>query len=183
MRGFPSGEPQQAKPRFQNCGAWKRDLAIWRKNENSPGHPKGHGLGKVVDSNPAQPSGSPRWSPDGNRIAFDSLSGNRWEIYITGVAEQKPRKLITNISGLIRPHWSRDGKWVYFTTQLPGRIYRCPASGGDAIAVSKDIDGYSPQESFDGKTLYFGSKHDKSTLKQVALPAQPGTESNVDGMP
>ena len=67
--------------------------------------------------------------------------------------------------------------------ELPGRIYRCPASGGDAIAVSKDIDGYSPQESFDGKTLYFGSKHDKSTLKQVALPAQPGTESKVDGMP
>ena len=26
------------------------DLAIWRKNENSPGHPKGYGLGKVVDS-------------------------------------------------------------------------------------------------------------------------------------
>ncbi len=80
----------------------------------------GDGSNLVQISNPAQPSGSPRWSPDGNRIAFDSLSGNRWEIYVADVAERKPRKLITNISGLIRPHWSRDGKWVYFTTQLPG---------------------------------------------------------------
>jgi len=39
------------------------------------------------------------------------------------------------------------------------------------------------RESFDGKTVYFASNHDKSTLKQVALAAQPGTESTVDGMP
>jgi hypothetical protein len=39
------------------------------------------------------------------------------------------------------------------------------------------------RESFDGKTVYFASNHDKSTLKQAALPAQPGTESEVKGMP
>ncbi len=101
------------------------------------------------------------------------------------VAERKPRKLVTNISDVIRPHWSRDGKWIYFRSNEPGRmgIYRCPASGGDAIALSKDIDGVSPQESFDGKTVYFASHSAKSTLKKVALPAQPGTESEVDGLP
>jgi Tol biopolymer transport system component len=61
-------------------------------------------------------------------------------------------------------------------------VYRCPAPGGDAIAISKDINGINPQESFDGKTVYFASNHDKSTLKQVSLPAQPGTESKVNGM-
>ena len=60
-------------------------------------------------------------------------------------------------------------------------IYRCPAAGGDAIALSEDT-GVNPQESFDGKTVYFASNHDKSTLKQIAVPAQPGTESKVDGM-
>ena len=55
----------------------------------------------------------------------------------------------------------------------PGRtgVYRCPASGGDAIALSKDIDGINPQESFDGKTVYFASHHEKSTLKKVTLRA------------
>ena len=62
-------------------------------------------------------------------------------------------------------------------------IYRCPASGGDAIALSKDINGISPQESFDGTTVYFASHGDNSTLKKTALSGQPGMESEVDGLP
>jgi Tol biopolymer transport system component/DNA-binding winged helix-turn-helix (wHTH) protein len=136
-------------------------------------------------SNPNYVSGSPQWSPQGTKIAFDSFSGEHWEIFVADVAERKPRKLVTNISDVTRPHWSRDGKWIYFRSNDPGKlgVYRCSASGGDAIAISKDINGINPRESLDGKTLYFASSHDKSTLKQVALPAQPGTESKVDGMP
>jgi Tol biopolymer transport system component len=143
------------------------------------------GSNLVQLSNPNYASGSPQWSPDGSRIAFDSLPHDRWEIYVADVAERKPRKLITNISGVIRPHWSRDGKWIYFTSNEPGRmgVYRCPASGGDAVLLSKDVDGIRPQESFDGKTVYFASHKDNSTLKKTALSGQPGTESEVDGLP
>ena len=150
---------------------------VWISNDD--------GSNLVQISNPNHVSGSPQWSPDGNKIAFDSLPLDRWEIYVADVAERKPRKLVTNISDVVRPHWSRDGKWIYFRSNEPGRmgVYRCPASGGDAVALSKDIDAISPQESFDGKTVYFASNHDKSTLKKVALPAQPGTESEVDGLP
>jgi len=145
----------------------------------------GDGSDLVQISNPTQPSGSPQWSPDGNKIAFDSLSRNRWEIDVADVAERKPRKLVTNISNVIRPHWPRDGRWIYFRSNEPGRmgIYRCPASGGDAIPLSKDTVGGSPQESFDGKVVYFASRTVNSTLKQVALPGKPGTESVVDGLP
>ena len=34
-----------------------------------------------------------------------------------------------------------------------------------------------------GRQYILQATHDKSTLKKVALPAQPGTESKVDGMP
>jgi Tol biopolymer transport system component len=123
------------------------------------------GSNLVQISNPNYASGSPQWSPDGSRIAFDSLPHDRWEIYVADVAERKPRKLITNISGVIRPHWSRDGKWIYFTSNEPGRmgVYRCPASGGDAVALSNDIDGDRPQESFEESFL---NAHERIRLQE-----------------
>jgi Tol biopolymer transport system component/DNA-binding winged helix-turn-helix (wHTH) protein len=152
-------------------------LGVWVSGED--------GTNLMQISSPNDASGSPQWSPDGSRIAFDSLPHDRYEIYVADVAERKPRKLITNISGVIRPHWSRDGQWIYFTSNQPGRmgVYRCPASGGDAVALSNDIDGVNAQESFDGKTVYFATNQSKSTLKKTALSGLPGTESEVDGLP
>jgi serine/threonine protein kinase/WD40 repeat protein len=152
---------------------------IWISNDD------GSNLVQIPNDNYMSLSGSPQWSPDGNKIAFNSLSRNRWEIYVAEVAERKPRKLATNISGVIRPHWSRDGKWIYFSSHDPGMmgVYRCPAFGGDAVLISKDIDGIGAQESSDGKTVYFASLGGNSTLKKVALPGQPGTESEVVGLP
>jgi Tol biopolymer transport system component len=143
------------------------------------------GSNLVQISNPHDKSGSPQWSPDGNRIVFDSQPQDRWEIYVADVAERKPRKLVTNIPDLIRPYWSRDGKWIYFRSEESGKagVYRCPASGGDAVLLSEDIDGYNPQESFDGKTIYFASRPDKSILKRVPLPGQADTKLEFDGFP
>jgi Tol biopolymer transport system component len=143
------------------------------------------GTNLVQISNPSYVSGSPQWSPDGNKIAFDSHLGKEWEIYEADVAARKPRKLVTNISDVVRPHWSHDGKWIYFSSQEPGRmgVYRCPASGGDAVLLSKGTEAINARESLDGETVYFASGHEKSTMKQADLPPKPGTESKVDGMP
>jgi Tol biopolymer transport system component len=151
---------------------------VWIGNED--------GSNLVQVSPPAPMSGSPQWSPDGNKVAFDLRSQDRLEIYVTDVSQGVPRKLVTNISKVYRPHWSRDGKWIYFTSDEPGRtgIYRCPASGGDAIVLSRDIDGFSPRESFDGETVYFVEGSSKPVLRKVSLlEGQPGTESEVDGLP
>ena len=80
------------------------------------------GTNLVQISNPNYVSGSPQWSPDGNKIAFDSHPGEHWEIFVADVAERKPRKLVTNISNIARPDWSRDGKWIYFISVEPGGI-------------------------------------------------------------
>jgi Tol biopolymer transport system component/DNA-binding winged helix-turn-helix (wHTH) protein len=144
------------------------------------------GSNLVQISNPHDESGSPQWSPDGNKIAFDSRPRDHWEIYVADVAERKPRKLVTNTSGAIRPHWSRDGKWIYFRSTGPGRtgVYRCPATGGEAIALSQDTDGLSAQESFDGKTVYFSDSSARTALRKVSLQALPGTAlEGGDGLP
>jgi Tol biopolymer transport system component/DNA-binding winged helix-turn-helix (wHTH) protein len=142
------------------------------------------GSNLVQISNPNEESGSPQWSPDGNKIVFDSPR-DHGKLYVADVAEGKPRKLVTNISG-IRPHWSRDGKWIYFRSNGPGRtgIYRCPAAGGKAIALSQDTDGLVSQESFDGKTVYFASSSARTVLREVSLRALPGAASEGgDGLP
>ncbi len=144
------------------------------------------GSNLVQISNPHDESGSPQWSPDGNKIAFDSHPRDRWEIYVVDVGEGKPKKLVTNISGVIRPHWSRDGKWIYFRSNGSDRtgIYRCSAVGGEAIALSQDTDGLVPQESFDGKTVYFADSSARTVLRKVSLRALPGTGSEGgDGLP
>jgi Tol biopolymer transport system component/DNA-binding winged helix-turn-helix (wHTH) protein len=148
--------------------------SVWISNAD------GTNLVQISDANSM--SGSPQWSPDGDKIVFDSSSRDHWDIYVADVAKGKPRKLVTNISPIIRPNWSHDGRWIYFVSQEPGRegIYRCPASGGDATLLSKDTHGVNLQESFDGKTLYFLSRMGEATLKKVALPGQPGAESEVD---
>ena len=58
-------------------------------------------------------------------------------------------------------------------------------AGWESIVVPPpvEVDGISPLESFEGKTLYFAIHEEKSMLKIVALPGQPGTESEVEGLP
>jgi Tol biopolymer transport system component len=143
------------------------------------------GSNPVQISNPRYQSGSPQWSPDGKKMAFDSLPSDRWEIFVADVSEGVPRKLTTSVSGIARPHWSRDGKWIYFMSNVTGRmgVFRCPAQGGDAVALSKDNAGVAPQESFDGRTIYYASGYNKPVLKRVAQQTLPGTASEVDGLP
>ena len=136
-------------------------------------------------SDPQVQSGSPQWSPDGKQITFDSRPGDKWEVYVADVSERIPRKLLTNIADLTQPTWSHDGKWIYFMSHEVGRtgIHRCPASGGDAIAISDDPRGIVAQESFDGKTAYFANHADTPNLTQVTLLNLPATATPVEGLP
>ncbi len=137
-------------------------------------------------SNPGDVSGSPQWSPDGKRIAFDSRRLDHWGIYLADVDERISRKLATNISDIYRPHWSRDGKWIYFTSSKFGKagVYRCSAAGGDAVALTKDINAANAQESFDGRTIYFVSRRSSGgVLMKINVGAPPGSELEVSEFP
>jgi Tol biopolymer transport system component/DNA-binding winged helix-turn-helix (wHTH) protein len=127
-------------------------------------------------------AGTPNWSPDGSKIAFDSRQEGVADVYIENVSELVPRKLVTNVANVSTPSWSHDGKWIYFIAGgTDGRIYRCPAEGGAAVPLSKGV-GWGPQESFDGKAVFF-QKYvaGNAVLMRISLEVR-GTESVVEGL-
>jgi Tol biopolymer transport system component len=135
-----------------------------------------------------QGSGSPSWSPDGTKIAFDFRGpvkdggSPHADVYLLDLAERVPRKLDVGAGEASVPTWSHDGKWIYFIGGGTGeRIYRVPSQGGQPVAISSSR-GYLPKESLDGRYVYFASGSSPATLLMASLNPI-GTESRVEGIP
>jgi Tol biopolymer transport system component/DNA-binding winged helix-turn-helix (wHTH) protein len=127
---------------------------------------------------------APRFSPDGHSIAFGAHVGDQYGIYIEDVLERVPRKFATNMKEVFFPNWSRDGKWIYFIGRISprNRIYRCPASGGDAVPVTSGNDDTDPWESVDQNTLYFVSLPEEARVRMRPLNSS-ASETAVTGVP
>jgi Tol biopolymer transport system component len=114
----------------------------------------------LFDGNPYV-TGSPRWSPDGRWIAFDSRSNDpakagKPEICIINAEGGQLRHLTTHPAGGVAPSWSRDGRWVYFGSTRSGNleIWKMPADGGPAVQITRH-GGFEGFESADGRYLYY----------------------------
>ena len=77
-------------------------------------------------------------------------------IYAVNAEGGKPRRMTNHASSDIRPSFSRDGKWIYFSSNRTGRneIWKIPSSGGEAQQLTHNS-GSEPFESTDGKQLYY----------------------------
>jgi Tol biopolymer transport system component len=115
--------------------------------------------------------GAPRWSPNGELIAFHSNPEGHGEAYVIPSAGGKPRNVTYPPSNGRFPSFSRDGQWIYFTSQRAGRlhIWKVPTIGGGAVEVSKS-DGSIALESPDGAYIYYVETIDRpSALWRLAV--------------
>jgi len=140
----------------------------------------GTNLSKLSDANTSD-AGWPRWSPDSQKIVFSAHRSGHWELYAVDLAGRLPHRLVCSLPGTLVASWSHDGKWIYLQGEADGKVYRCPATGGQAVALSAGT-GLNPWESSDGKTLYFADGLGVSSIRMVPLQNE-GAESELQGMP
>ena len=58
----------------------------------------------------------PAISPDGTKLAYASMSGGSYDIFVTNIGSSRARRQITSSSAEeISPTWSRDGKRIAFS--------------------------------------------------------------------
>lgn len=100
------------------------------------------GEAKLLVANPANES-RPIYSPDGNRLAFTSNRAGSNDIWIMTLADGSLRRLTFDDGSEQLDGWSRDGRWIYYTTSshdISGMsdIYRVKSDGGTPMPVAAD---------------------------------------------
>jgi serine/threonine protein kinase len=125
--------------------------------------------------------GSPAWSPDGSRIAFDSNAGGSWNIWVISPDGGAPRRLTTDPGDHTVPTWSHNGNWIYFSSLRDDarNIWRMPADGGPASQVTNGGSGSLALESEDGTELLYTSSTTSLDSPLVAQPLGGGTVRQV----
>lgn len=95
----------------------------------------------------------PHWSPDGGRIAFVNTEQGRWHSFVVGASGGVPQRVTTAFNEDRFSSWSRDGQWIYVSSQ--GQVWKVPVgSRGRPVQVTRD-GGFRAAESPDGKFLYY----------------------------
>jgi len=121
--------------------------------------PASGGVAHILISHPATES-RPVYSPDGKQLAFVSTRTGGGDIYLFTFATGGLRRVTFDDAPEVLNGWSRDGKWLYFSTSshdISGQndIYRISVEGGTPMPVCADryANEFFAAASPDGQTI------------------------------
>lgn len=146
--------------RFAFCSDRSGSVEVWVAAADGSG-------ARQLTRGPGVAQCSPAWSPDGRRIAFDSVGDDRlyqiWTIDVNGGA---PQQIAKEPRPQNVPRWSRDGQWIYFSSQQAGvsNIWRAHLPTARLEQVSKNGSGFSSAEAADGTGILYAASHRDSPL-------------------
>ena len=117
----------------------------------------GRGGGRPVTDDP-RPYSTPRFSPDGKRVAFTIGAAQSIDVWVYDIAKTTLTKLTTEGSNM-RPEWTPDGKRILFRSerQAGSAIWWQPAdgSGPAELLLKTSFDPFEAILSPDGRSLIF----------------------------
>ena len=103
--------------------------------------------------------GSPAWSPDGQKLAFQRRSkGTNWEIFVINADGSGQRNLTRNRSHDMDAAWSPDGRRIVFRTTRHGKweVYVMNANGSGQRRLTRTAANEArPRWSPDGRKIAF----------------------------
>jgi dipeptidyl aminopeptidase/acylaminoacyl peptidase len=122
----------------------------------------------------------PRWSPDGQQIVFWMTSGKQSDLYLIPTQGGQPKQLTNTPFNERNPSFSPDGKWIYLDSDRNGdsQVWKMPAGGGEQVQVTRK-GGSNPQESMDGKSLFYLKGKTGYVSELWKVPVDGGEESRV----
>lgn len=163
--------------------------------------PSSGGEARLLVSDMATDS-RPLYSPDGTRLAYVSARDGSGNVYVLTFATGEVKRLTYDDTLDRVDGWSRDGKWIYFSSanhdiSYMNDVFRVSVEGGTPMAVAADryANEYFAAPSPDGKTVAItargivseqwwrkGHSHlDESEIWLVRDGAPPKYEAVTDG--
>ncbi len=106
----------------------------------------------------------PSWSPDGQRIAFQSYGDGNWEIYVMNADGSGRTRLTDNPASDDGPSWSPTGQKIVFFSDRDGNreIYMMSADGSGQTRLTDDpAPDLYPSWSPNGRSIAFASGRDE----------------------
>jgi dipeptidyl aminopeptidase/acylaminoacyl peptidase len=90
-------------------------------------------------TNDEHSSSSPRWSPDGDKLAFVSARDGEDQIWTIDISSGALKKVTTISTAAGDPVWSPDGKWLAFASDIYPECTddACNKRRADEVAASK----------------------------------------------
>jgi Tol biopolymer transport system component len=120
---------------------------------------------------------SPRWSPDGSRIAFvrtlGSFPGYYYHIFVMNADGSSEKDLMTDQSDYTNPAWSPDGKKIAFESS--SGIQSINADGSGMTPITDQSNDLGPSWSPDGTKIVFSRYTPSSTLDDIYIINSNGT--------
>ncbi len=131
----------------------------------------------------------PAWSPDGSRVAFARMMGEKddptlWTVAASGsTPDADTRPLMDDGAGNFYPTWSADGQFLYFSSDRGGPPNLCRvrveertgrATGAIEPVTVPALLAVNPSVSRQGTRIAFESRSSRTRLRRIAFDSTRG---------